>query len=189
MATSGSAFGPQCATASYHQGSHEHGPGPVPLAPATAGSDGPTPRRPARSSRFAPLIVWGLLAGAIGYVLSSNPADRKPDVFGGCSWYTMFGTNGPTCGGTRMVWYLLHGDVVNAARMHLLALIGTPFVLYMLVQWSAMSLFGLRLPALRLRWWIWTAYGVAFVVYGAVLRNLPGFEWFHLDYMQPGIGL
>jgi hypothetical protein len=24
---------------------------------------------------------------------------------------------------------------------------------------------------------------------GAVLRNLPGFEWFHLDYMQPGIGL
>ncbi len=101
----------------------------------------------------------------------------------------MFGTNGPTCGGTRMVWYLLHGDVVNAARMHLVALIGTPFALYMLVQWTAAWLFGLRLPALRLRWWVYVAYGIVFVVYGAVLRNLPGFEWFHIAYMQPGIGL
>jgi hypothetical protein len=88
-----------------------------------------------------------------------------------------------------MVWYLLHGDPINAARMHLLALLGTPVALYALVQWSAQRMFGLRLPQLRLRWWAYLAYGVAFVVYGAVLRNLPGFEWFHIDYMQPGIGL
>jgi len=138
---------------------------------------------------LSPLIVWGMLAAAVGYVLAANPTDRKPDLFGGCGWYAMFGTNGPTCGGTRMVWYLLHGDVVNAARMHLVALIGTPFALYMLVQWSAQWLFGWRLPALRLRWWVWAIYGVVFVVYGAVLRNLPGFEWFHIDYMQAGIGL
>ena len=144
---------------------------------------------PAGWSRFCPLAVWAALAGAVGFVLASNPADRKPDLLGGCGWYTLFGTNGPTCGGTRMVWYLLHGDVVNAARMHLVALIGTPFALYLLVQWSALRLFGRRLPALRLPWWVWLAYAVAFVVYGAVLRNLPGFEWFHLDYMQAGLGL
>jgi hypothetical protein len=135
------------------------------------------------------LVVWGILAGAVGYVLANNPTDRNPDPLGGCGWSAVFGTNGPTCGGTRMVWYLLHADVINAARMHLVALLGAPFALYMLVQWSAEWLFGLRLPALRLRGGIWAGYGVVFVVYGAVLRNLPGFEWFHIDYMQPGIGL
>jgi len=101
----------------------------------------------------------------------------------------MFGTNGPTCGGTRMVWYLLHGDVLNAARMNLPALIGVPVALYMLVQWTADWIFGVRLPKLRIRWWGYVAYGVAFLLFNAVLRNLPGFEWFHIAYMQAGMGL
>lgn len=42
---------------------------------------------------------------------------------------------------------------------------------------------------LRLRWWMWAGYLAAFVVYGPVLRNLPAFAWFHLGFMQPGIGL
>ena len=164
-------------------------PGAIGPAMFVPGAPQPEPRRPGGWVRFAPLIVWGALAGAVGYVLSSNPADRNPDLLGGCGWHALFGTNGPTCGGTRMVWYLLHGDVINAARMHLVALIGAPFALYALVQWSALWLFERRLPALRLRPWVWIAYGVAFLLYGAVLRNLPGFEWFHLDYMQAGIGL
>jgi hypothetical protein len=147
------------------------------------------PERPTGLARFSPLGVWLMLGAASAYVLAGNPADGKPDLLGGCGWYTLFGTNGPTCGGTRMVWYLLHGDIVNAARMHLAALIGVPFALYMLVQWSAEWQFGLRLPKLRLGLWVYVGYGVAFVLYGAVLRNLPGFEWFHIAYMQPGIGL
>jgi hypothetical protein len=157
-----------------------------PVVPPDAGSTG---RRPAGWVRCSPLMVWAGLAAAAGFVLATNPADRRPDLLGGCGWYALFGTNGPTCGGTRMVWYLLHGDLVNAARMHLLALVGTPFALYALVQWSVQQMFGLRLPPLRLRWWVYAAYAVAFVVYGAVLRNLPGFEWFHITYMQAGIGL
>jgi len=163
---------------------------PVPAAPWIPGP--PTPRRrprPVGSVRFAPLAVWATLGAAAAYVLSNDPADRSPDLLGGCGWYTMFGTNGPTCGGTRMVWYLLHGDVVNAARMHLVALIGTPFALYALVQWTANWMFGARLPVLRLRWWVYAGYGILFVLYGAVLRNLPGFAWFHLGYMQAGVGL
>ena len=160
-----------------------------PFPPGAASGQEPGPSRLTGWARLSPLIVWGLLTGAVGYVLSTDPADRNPDVLGGCGWYALFGTNGPTCGGTRMVWYLLHGDVVNAARMHVVALIGVPFGLYALVQWSAAWLFGVRLPVLRLGRWVWAAYGAAFVIYGAVLRNLPGFEWFHLDYMQAGLGL
>lgn len=92
--------------------------------------------------------------------------------------------------GTRMVCgACLHGDMVNAARMHLVDLIGAPVALYALVRWSGAALVGRRLPALRLWPWVYAAYGVAFVVCGPVPRNLPGFEWFHLDYMQPGTGL
>ena len=156
--------------------------------PAGATSD-PGSFQPKGMARLAPLGGWGMLGAAVAYVLANNPTDRAPDLLGGCGWYTAFGTNGPTCGGTRMVWYLAHGDLVNAARSHLVALLGVPFVLYALVQWSASWLFGVRLPQLRLQAWVYIAYGAAFVVYAAVLRNLPGFEWFHLDYMQPGIGL
>lgn len=149
----------------------------------------PPDKQPSGLIRFSPLAVWAMLLAVVSVVLSNNPADRQPDLLGGCGWYLMFGTNGPTCGGTRMVWYLLHGDIVNAARMHLVALIGTPFALYALVQWTAGRLFGLCLPRLRLPWWAYLGYAAAFVIYGAVLRNLPGFEWFRIDYMQPGVGL
>lgn len=191
MTTSQSAVPPDGApiTAGYYPGVQRDGYGQAPFGSAGAWDGRLRAHRLGGAVRFCPLIVWGVLAGAVGYVLANNPADGKRDLMGGCGWYAMFGTNGPTCGGTRMVWYLLHGDIVNAARMHLVALIGTPFALYMLVQWSVERLFGRRLPPLRLRWWAYLGYGVAFVVYGAVLRNLPGFEWFHIAYMQPGIGL
>ena len=71
--------------------------------------------------------VWAGLAAAVGYVLAFNPTDRIADPTGPCTWHTLFGINGPICGGTRMVWYLLHGDLVAAARHHLVALIGVPF--------------------------------------------------------------
>ena len=85
----------------------------------SGGRRGPGNRPPAGLARFSPLAAWAMLATAISYVLAFKPPDRQADALGGCGWYAMFGTNGPTCGGTRMVWYLLHGDLVNAARMHL----------------------------------------------------------------------
>lgn len=140
--------------------------------------------------RLSPLLAWTTLLAACGYVLANNPADTRPDTLGGCSWYALFGTNGPTCGGTRMVWYLLHGDLIGAARSHLVALIGVPFAVYALIEWTARQTFATTLlPRLRGPWWAYAGYGIAFVVYGAVLRNLPAFAWFHLDYMQAGIGL
>lgn len=45
-----------------------------------------------------------------------------------------------------MVCYLLHGDLVQAARHHLVALIGVPFALYALLAWTVQVIFGRRLP-------------------------------------------
>ena len=160
-----------------------------PAGPAATVRGRSPANRPGGAPRFAPLVVWTALAAAITYVLAGNPADRRPDLLGACGWYAMFGTNGPFCGGTRMVWYLLHGDLVDAARMNLPALVGAPVALYLLIAWTSGQVFGRRLPTPRLKWWVWVAYAAVFVVFNAVLRNLPGFEWFHVSYMQAGIGL
>ncbi|MEH1127130.1 DUF2752 domain-containing protein [Micromonospora sp. CPCC 206061] len=45
------------------------------------------------------------------------------DPAGRCLFHAVFGIAGPTCGITRTTWYLLHGNVVDAARMHLAALL------------------------------------------------------------------
>jgi hypothetical protein len=79
-----------------------------------------------------------------------------------------------------MVWFLLHGDLVQAAGHHLLALIAVPFVVYAFAQWVARVTFGVRLPRLRLSKRTLVGYGVALLLYSIVLCNLPWapFDWF-----------
>ena len=142
----------------------------------------PTRRGTAPGVRAAVAAVWATLAVAIGYTLAFDPTDRATDPTGPCTWHTLFGINGPTCGGTRMLWYLLHGDLVQAARHHLLALVGVPFALYALIVWTARVWFGRSWPLPRLSRWIYLGYAVAWLVYAVVLRNLPWppFTWFDI---------
>jgi hypothetical protein len=136
----------------------------------------------ARAATLGPAVV---LAAAAGWVLTFDPTDRVSDPTGPCLWHELTGVNGLTCGGTRMFWYLLHGDVIEAARHHLLALIAVPFLLYGYVAWIVNVWLGVRLPMPRLsrRWYV--GYAIAFVVYAVVLRNLPWapFSWFNIDYL------
>jgi hypothetical protein len=147
------------------------------------GSVPPTTRRERVLLRLAPLSLLPPVAFAIWYVLAFNPADRVADPTGPCLWHTLTGINGPTCGGTRMVWYLLHGDLVQAARHHLLALVAVPFVVYAFIQWTASHTFGLKLPAFRPSMRLLIGYGIMFLLYSTVLRNLPWppFDWFNIE--------
>jgi len=130
----------------------------------------------------APLAVWAVLAAAVAYVLAYDPTDRTPDPTGPCLWHAMFGIDGPSCGGTRMIWYLLRGNLVEAARHHLPALIALPVALYALAAWTAAASFGRRLPAPRIPRRAWLAYAAFFLVFTVVLRNLPWapFTWFYV---------
>jgi hypothetical protein len=87
------------------------------------------------------------------------------------------------CGGTRMFWYLLHGDLVQAARHHLVALVGLLYGGHALTVWTVDRVFGRRLPLWRPGRRMWIAYAVLFVLYASVLRNLPWapFDWFYVD--------
>jgi hypothetical protein len=110
-------------------------------------------------------------------VLAYNPTDHIPDLTGPCTWHALFGTDGPGCGGTRMLWYLLHGNLGQAARHHLAALIAAPVALYGLV-----ATFGRQLPVIRMPRWAWLAYLALCLLYAVVLRNLPWppFAWFYV---------
>jgi hypothetical protein len=122
------------------------------------------------------------LAAATLWVLRFNPTDHIADPGGPCLWHALFGVDGPTCGGTRMYWYLIHGDLVQAARHHLLALIGLLYGGYALIVWTLTSFTGrrrpLRRPSQRATW----VYVGLFLIYAVVLRNLPWspFTWFYV---------
>ncbi len=144
-------------------------------------------QRPPGWIRSTPLWLLPLPAAWIAYVLSHNPTDRIPDPTGPCLWHRLFGIDGPSCGITRMTWYLLHGNVLDAARMHLAAFVAVPIGVYGYLWWTAGWILGARLPMVRISKWTAIGYAIFFAVYSTVLRNLPWppFDWFHIDDLTP----
>ena len=109
---------------------------------------GPAGSGPARQDRLwvHRLATAGVLApfgAAAGFVLRFNPTDRVADPTGPCLWHAATGFNGPACGGTRMFYYLLHGDLVQAARHHLVALIAVPFLMLRNLPWAPFTWFDI----------------------------------------------
>jgi hypothetical protein len=136
--------------------------------------------------RSTPLAVWGFLAAASVWVLRFNPTDRLVDPTGPCLWHALTGINGPTCGGTRMFYYLIHGNLLGAAQMHLPALIGILYGLYVLVAWTSSWLFGKKLPVWKPGRRAVIGYLAFFLIWSVVLRNLTiePFAWFNIPNLD-----
>jgi hypothetical protein len=159
-------------------GQHSH---PAVVDPGPLSSSDPVPpgnrlgalvaRLYASPAWLAPLLVATCAATAVGYVLANDPTDVRRDPLGPCVFKLVTGLDCPGCGGTRMVWYLLHGNLPEAARHHVLALLMVPLALYGWLAWTAGRLFGTRIP-----WrpgtvfWLTVAVGSALFAIG---RNLP----------------
>lgn len=137
------------------------------------------------SERLGPAAVWAGLAAATAYVLAFDPTDTRDDLTGPCMFHLAFDINGPFCGGTRMWWYLVHGDLVRAFQHHPVALVGVPFALYALVWWTARTWFGRTFPSPRLPRSVYIGYAAVWVLFALVLRNLPSgpFTWFDIPYL------
>jgi len=138
--------------------------------------------RPPGWVRYTPLWLLPPAAAWFTYVLAFNPTDNIRDLTGPCPWHMLFGIDGPTCGITRMTWYLLHGDLIDAARMHLAALLLVPVGAYAYLWWVAGWVFGWRLPMVRITKPVVIGAVVVFLLYSVVLRNLPWppFDWFYV---------
>src|SRR5215216_1296989 len=92
-------------------------PAPAAQSPLTAPPQPPAIRPTRRgwlagSRLIAPLAAFSPFAGATWFVLRFNPTDRTVDPTGPCLWHAATGINGPSCGGTRMFYYLIHGNLV-----------------------------------------------------------------------------
>ncbi len=150
----------------------------------------PPPPPPGRVERFfialwtrpawlAPLALLGCMGLAFTYVLMNDPSDNQRDPLGPCAFKAVTGLDCPGCGGTRMVWYLLHGDLVQAGRHHLMAFLAAPVLAWAYLAWGMKRAFGLSLPTRRIPPVVWGGFLVATGLF-AVLRNLPWepFSWF-----------
>jgi hypothetical protein len=128
---------------------------------------------------LAPLAILGCVAAAFTYVLANDPTDARRDPLGPCAFKAMTGWDCPGCGGTRMVWYLLHADLPAAFQHHLIALVAVPVVAYLYVVWAAKRIFRVSLPSRGIPASVWGTYLVVWLAF-SVLRNLPypPFEYF-----------
>ena len=156
--------------------------------PGAPTSHGSLPQRGSRLwvQRLVTVGVVGAAAAAAAFVLRFNPTDRVADPTGPCLWHAVTGINGPACGGTRMFYYLLHGDLLQAARHHLVALMAVPFLIYAFIGWAARVWFGVTIPRLRLTPWIYLSYAALWLVFAVVLRSLPWlpFTWFDIPNLD-----
>lgn len=138
-------------------------------------------RRP-RWRRALPLAALVPVAGAIWFVQAFNPTDGRREVTGPCAWHALTGINGPTCGGTRAFYYLVHGDLIQAFRFHAPLAIAAPLLAYWWLAWALDTWFGVQLPRLRPRRWIIVTFVAVSLLFTTVLRNLPGaaMSWFDI---------
>jgi len=139
---------------------------------------------PSRFSRFvlrlyqrtpgwvAPAAVATCFAGAASYVLLSNPTDGGAADLPGCLVKLTTGLDCPGCGGTRAFYYLLHGNLPEAARYHAVAVFAAPFLVWLYLAWAIKATTGRTIPTPRIGAKTLSVFLGAWAVF-MVVRNIP----------------
>jgi hypothetical protein len=131
----------------------------------------PKPREQRHWNSSIVALVLFVAMGTAGILFFFNPAEHG--FYPVCYFHVLTGLNCPGCGSLRAMHQLLHGHLIEAARLNLLLLLCLPYVGWRTMQFAIARLRGQRAtfaiqPAL-----LWTFLCVAVVF--TVLRNLPGF--------------
>jgi hypothetical protein len=135
-----------------------------------------------RSPRWAaPLAVLFCFFGGVAYTLLTHPTSSGAASTPNCIIKLTTGFDCPGCGGTRAFYYLMHGNVLAAARSHLVLVFAAPYLVYMYVAWAAGAMLNWKVPTFRpspraisVFLGVWLAF--------SVLRNLPWapFTWLYV---------
>src|ERR1700758_3292327 len=127
--------------------------------------------RPASFALGAPLLVAAsatLVCAATWVSDPTTPGGPLPV----CPTKALLGIDCPGCGSARMLYSLMHGNLVAAARFNALGLVALVLLVWAYVAWT----YG-RLSGRRIRGWQhrrWSAI-VTLLLVGAwfVVRNIP----------------
>jgi hypothetical protein len=125
----------------------------------------------ARLSLGAPLLVAAsttLVCAATWVADPTTPGGPSPV----CPTKALLGIDCPGCGSARMLYSLLHGNVVAAARFNALGLVALVLLVWAYAAWTYGRVTGRRVRGWQHRRW---AAMVTLVLVAAwfVVRNLP----------------
>ncbi len=126
-----------------------------------------------RSPRWAaPAAIAACFLGAASYVWISNPADTGASDISTCVIKLTTGLDCPGCGGTRAFFYLMHGNIPEAARHHAMAVFAAPFLVWLYLAWTIKFVWGRTLPVPKLSAKTIGVFLAAWAIF-MVVRNLP----------------
>ncbi|WP_374204071.1 DUF2752 domain-containing protein [Streptomyces sp. HPF1205] len=108
-------------------------------SPVRAGRPGGPLRHPAA----APLATLAAAAAASWYLYGTDP-HQGGHWLPRCPFNWVTGLLCPACGGTRLAYDLLHGDVVRAFHENALMLVVSPAAVWMCARWLYEGLRGRR---------------------------------------------
>jgi hypothetical protein len=112
--------------------------------------------------------LLGLLLLGCGVLYSFPPQDYH--FYPICPFYAVTHLLCPGCGGTRALYYLLHGNLAEAWHFNALVTLGAPTLLAWFVYWYSSVTLRHRAPRLQLHW---SAITFLFLLAGAfvIVRN------------------
>ena len=126
-----------------------------------------------RSPRWAAPATIGLcFLGAASFVWAMNPTDTGADYVSTCVIKMTTGLDCPGCGGTRAFYYLMHGNIPEAARHHAMAVFAAPFLVWLYLAWALKHVWGRQLPVPRITAKTVSVFLAAWMIF-MVARNLP----------------
>lgn len=96
-----------------------------------------------RHPAAAPLAVLAAGVAGAGYLYVTDPHEPG-HVLPRCPFRLVTGLLCPACGGTRMVYDLMHGDAGAAWLDNRVMLLASPFALVLLARWITEGLRGRR---------------------------------------------
>lgn len=138
-------------------------------------AEGLPPKLKEQRHRNSSIVALVLLAamGIAGILFFFNPAEHG--FYPVCYFHVATGLNCPGCGALRAMHQLLHGHVVEAARLNALLIPCLAYLGWLTALFVTARLRGQPASLAVRPAWLWTFLCVAVVF--TLLRNLPGFAW------------
>lgn len=118
-----------------------------------------------------PLLV-GALAGCVCAAVWGGDPTTPGGLLPVCPMKALFGVDCPGCGTTRMLYCVLHGDLLSAARFNAVTLVGLAFFVVAYLTWTYGRIVGRQIVSWQHHRWA-AVVALTLLMLWFVVRNLP----------------